>query len=92
MITKECTLFTNQIPTYLFDIRFVINELRHEFVYISKCKQTSKSHRTSSSSETFGLEIHEKTDAKKGQEQQLDPDCKRKKMTTLKTNNYLTEF
>ena len=44
------------------------------------------------SSEDFGLEIHEKTDAKKGQEQQLDPDCKRKKMTTLKTNNYLTEF
>ena len=27
MITKEFTLFTNQIPTYLFDIRFVINEL-----------------------------------------------------------------
>jgi len=26
------------------------------------------------SSEDFGLEIHEKTDAKKGQEQQLDPD------------------
>ena len=50
------------------------------------------SHRTSSLSEDFGLEIHEKTDAKKRQEQQLDPDCKRKKMTTLKTNNYLTEF
>jgi len=32
------------------------------------------SHRTSSLSEDFGLEIHEKTDAKKGKEQQLDPD------------------